>query len=170
MRDFGILSPNPIFLHTILARLLFFFSYTAFEKFPCFLTEARFLRREIYARSPVVSTNQPRVGERILLFSPLLFPLSSSTFFPFLFFLLLLKFKKERKWPFALMEPDTLSRGGETAAGLQSKDNRGEKGEWGKKGGKERAKRTRREREWRGRKEKGEGEEEEEEGGGRRRR
>lgn len=42
------------------------------------------------------------------------------------------------------MEPDTLSRGGETAAGLQSKDNRGEKGEWGKKGGKERAKRTRR--------------------------
>lgn len=53
------------------------------------------------------------------------------------------------------MEPDTLSRGGETAAGLQSKDNRGEKGEWGKKGGKERAKRTRREERERVEREKG---------------
>lgn len=53
------------------------------------------------------------------------------------------------------MEPDTLSRGGETAAGLQSKDNRGEKGEWGKKGGKERAKRTTREERERVEREKG---------------
>lgn len=99
MRDFGILSPNPIFLHTILARLLFFFSYTAFEKFPCFLTEARFLRREIYARSPVVSTNQPRVGERILLFSLSFFPFLPPPFFPFFFFFFFLNLKKKENGP-----------------------------------------------------------------------
>lgn len=86
MRDFRILSPNPIFLHIILARLFFFFFYTAFEKFPCFLTEARFLRRNIrpFPRGFHESTSCWRMY--ISFFSSPFFPFFS---FSFLFFFFL---------------------------------------------------------------------------------
>lgn len=96
MRDFRILSPNPIFLHIILARLFFFFFFLhGFRKVSLFPD-----RGEIPAQK---YTPVPPWFPRINLVLANVYFFFFFSFFPFLLLLLPLffffKFKKKENGP-----------------------------------------------------------------------